>query len=140
MRTGFRRGFTLVEILIVVVILGILASIVVVMFKSTVDESAISTTHWELQKLRRHVGMFRARNDGRYPTVEEGNGTWGELVSRDYMMAPPINAWAGRSQAIVFGAGPDNAYQTDYGWIYDPATGEVWAGAFDVDDEAIPRN
>jgi type II secretory pathway pseudopilin PulG len=129
-----------VEILIVVVILGILAAVVALMFGRTVDDAAISTTHWELQKLRRHIGMYRARNDGQYPTIQEGNGTWGELVSRDYMMAPPVNAWAGRSRVVVFGAGPDNAYQTTHGWIFDSVSGEVWAGSFDSNDEAIPRN
>ena len=35
--------------------------------------------------------------------------------------------------------GPDTTHQTDYGWIFDPATGNIYAGAFDADDRPIPR-
>ncbi len=34
---------------------------------------------------------------------------------------------------------PDVAYQTTHGWIFDDATGTIWAGGFDLNDEPIPQ-
>ncbi len=136
-----RRAFTLVEILIVVLLLGILAAIVVPSFTRSTNEARIQTTYSELQKIRRHIEVYQARNGGMLPTVEADNGTWGEIVGPEYLMSPPVNAWVGGDNAkvIQFGDTPDIAFQMDYGWIYDEATGDIWAGSFDANDEAIPR-
>lgn len=130
-----RRAFTLVEILIVVVILGILAAIVVPAAVNAADSAAESATITELGKLRRAVTAYAARESS-LPDVVEGDGTWGGLVSAEYLKSPPINAWVGRANGrqIVFGAAPDGAFQEAYGWIYDPATGEIYAGGYDALD------
>lgn len=145
MRASSTRAFTLVEILIVVVILGILAAIVIPAFNSTVQDSAAITTFSELQKLRRHIGVFRARNGDNLPTVTAGDGDtgWGELVSADHFLKAPVNAWVGGANArvivVVPNAVPDAAFHTDYGWIYDPTNGEVFAAGFDSEDDPLPR-
>ncbi len=140
-RTDAIQGFTLVEILIVVVILGILAAIVIPQFTDTVSNAASTTTYSELQKLRRHIGVYQARHSQQLPAVTAGNGTWGQLVGPEHFLAPPVNAWVGgvNSRMIVLGNGPDTGYQTAYGWIFDPATGDVWAGGFDINDHPFPR-
>lgn len=141
MRRHRISAFTLVEILIVVVILGVLAAIATAQFTNVVSESAHTATYSELQKLRRHIGVFQARHEGRLPAVTEGDGTWGELVSRDHFLSAPVNAWIGgiNSHVIVLGAGPDTAYHGDYGWIYDDVSGNVWAAGFDGEDNPLPR-
>jgi general secretion pathway protein G len=141
---SFRRGvraFTLIEILIVVVILGILAAIVVPQISRATEEAASTATYNELQKIRRHIEVYRIRHNGNYPSVAAGDGTWGEIIGPDHLMSPPTNAWVGgaTSRVIVFGTAPDGAYQTAHGWIYDPATGAVWAGSFDALDQPISR-
>jgi general secretion pathway protein G len=137
-----RRAFTLVEILIVVMILGILAAIIVPSFTRATTEARIQTTYSELQKIRRHIEVFQARNAGSLPNVAEDDGTWGEIVGAEYLMSAPTNAWVGgaNSKRIHFGAIADTAFQSDYGWIYDSTTGNIWAGSFDANDEAIPRD
>ncbi|MBX3405087.1 MAG: prepilin-type N-terminal cleavage/methylation domain-containing protein [Phycisphaeraceae bacterium] len=143
MRSPTTRAFTLVEILIVVVILGILAAIVIPAFNSTVGDSAATTTYSELQKLRRHVGVYKARHADALPNVVAGDGSWGELVSADHFLAPPVNAWVGgaNSRVIVVmpNAVPDAAYHTAYGWIYDPVNGDIFAAGFDSNDNPLPR-
>lgn len=138
------KAFTLVEILIVVVILGILAAIVTALFNTTVDDAAQQATSNELAKLRRHVEVYKIRNNQELPDVIEGDGKegWGQLVGDEHFLAPPVNAWVGGDNArvIVFGDTPDTGYHRDYGWIYDPTTGFVRAGGFDEDDKPFPRN
>ena len=139
-RTG---GFTLVEILIVVVILGILAGIVVPQYLNSTEDAAKKTALHEMQRLRKAVEVYLIRHANQLPDVEEGDQTWGGLITAgDYLKSAPLNPWVGGPNAglIKFGDTPDNAYQTDYGWIYDDETGELWAGSFDADDNPLPKD
>lgn len=137
-----RRAFTLVEILIVVVILGILAAIIVPQFANATQESTEVSTRHELEKLRRALGVFQARHANALPPVVEGDGTWADLIAdREYLSEAPSNAYIGGANAkyIIIANTPDVAYQENYGWIFDDATGDIWAGSFDADDNPIPR-
>jgi len=136
-------AFTLVEILIVVVILGILASIVVPQFASATQEASKTATFDQLQRLRRSLAIYYATNNSRYPTIEEGEGTWGEFIvpGSSYMREPAVNHYVGgpNKKVIVFGTGPDAGYQATHGWIYDPGTGGLWAGSHDAEDRPYPQ-
>ena len=143
MRSFSVRAFTLVEILIVVVLLGILAAIVDPLFSQSSNEARAQTTYSELEKIRRHIEVYQARNSGAFPTIQEDNGTWGEIVgpTSEYLKSAPVNAWVGGSNAKVihFAETPDESFHTDYGWIYNATTGEIWAGGFDANDKPLPR-
>lgn len=137
-----RAAFTLVEILIVVVILALLAAIVVPQMVGAQEESQVNSTLYDLGKIRRHIVVYRSREDA-FPTIEEGDGTWGEIVgdTTSYLMSPPVNAYVGGAnrRVIALGDTPDAAYQTNHAWIFDAATGRVWAGGFDDQDVPLPR-
>jgi len=93
---GRRRGFTLIEILIVVVILGILAAIVIPQFSSASNEAAVSSVRSQLQTLRSQVELFRVQNNG-YPVdgaifsnaTAEQQGGFATLVSDGYLQRLP---------------------------------------------------
>lgn len=143
MQSRRQRAFTLVEILIVVVILGVLAAIVVPQFSTATEEASATATASQLRKLRDVLAVYQVRNGWALPNITEGSATWGELVtSGDYLRRPPVNRWVGpdSGRIIVFGAAPDAGYQAAYGWIYDPATGSIWAAGFDGEDNPYPKN
>lgn len=138
-----RNGFTLVEILIVVVILGLLAAIVVPSFMDAVRTASIGTTQSELHKLRRAVEVFQVRNENLLPNISAGDGTWGDLIAGtgEYLKEAPVNPYVGgiNQQQIIIAGTPDAAFQTAHGWVYNDATGEIWAGGFDLNDDPLPR-
>ena len=143
MRTQHRSyAFTLVEILIVVVILGILSAMVVPQFTNATSEAQRNATRDQVIKIRRALDVYYVRHN-QYPTVTAGVGTWGEIaaIGTTYLRQTPMNQWIGGPNAarIILGTGPDTSFQSSYGWIYDPATGQAWAGSFDADDQALPR-
>lgn len=139
----FRAGFTLVEILIVVVILGILAAIIVPSFATVRDQASVGTTQSELEKVRRAVEVYQVRNENSLPDVTAGDGTWGLLIegTGEYLKDAPVNPYVGgaNGKTIVIATSPDASYQSTHAWIYDSTTGDVWAGGFDADDEPLPR-
>ena len=70
-----RRGFTLVEILIVVVILGILASIMVPSLSNASSAARESTLHEDLRYLRTQVGCFKYQHREVPPGYPSGDLT-----------------------------------------------------------------
>lgn len=138
---GTRRGaFTLIEILIVVLILGILAAIVLGASWNVTKDAQQGVTGSELKKLRRHLEAYNIVHRG-YPNVTAGDGTWGAIIGPEFLLSPPVNSWvsSNNGKKIVIRNSPDTTYQADYGWIFDPATGQVWAGGFDANDVPFPK-
>lgn len=76
-RTNIKRGFTLVEILIVVIILGILAAIVIPQFSNASEDARKNSATSLIQTVRSAVELYRLEHAGRYPTGDgEIDGTW----------------------------------------------------------------
>lgn len=63
-----RKAFTLVEILIVVMILGILAAIVVPQFTEASDDARLSALTTDLSTVRSQLQMYRVHHNGKFPT------------------------------------------------------------------------
>jgi prepilin-type N-terminal cleavage/methylation domain-containing protein len=141
MTSTLRRGFTLIEVLIVVVILSILASVVIASVWRVTQDSEQIVTRSELAKVRRHVEAYRVWARGSLPQITEGVGTWGQLISPEFMTGAPLNTWVGltNGRRIIFGTGPDTIFTGQYGWVYNPATGEVWAAGLDLAGNALPK-
>jgi prepilin-type N-terminal cleavage/methylation domain-containing protein len=123
MRTRVRRAFTLIEILIVVVILGILAAIVVPQFTNASQDAQISNVETQLQTIRSQIELYRVRNNGAYP-ASFASGTWTDLVSPDYLRSDPVNPRT-NSKTIGTADGPT------VGWVWDATAHEMKAAYFD---------
>ena len=66
-----RKGFTMVELMAVLIILGLLAAVVVRNFVGQTDRARVTTTKANLKLLHMAVNQFKMDN-GRFPTEEEG--------------------------------------------------------------------
>ena len=66
-----KRAFTLIEIMVVVVILGILAATIIPKFMGTTTDAKISAAKGHISELVNAVERFNVHMD-RYPTTEEG--------------------------------------------------------------------
>lgn len=65
------RGFTLIEIMVVVIIIGLLAAVIVPTVISKVDEAKVAKTKADIQALETALTEFRLDNS-KYPTSEQG--------------------------------------------------------------------
>ena len=66
-----QRGFTLLEVMVVVVILGILAALVVPKILSRPDEARAIAAKQDIASLMQALKLYRLDNQ-RYPTTEQG--------------------------------------------------------------------
>ncbi len=70
-RQRYSRGFSLIELLVVLVILGLLGGLVGPRLFDRVDLSKVDTAQTQVRMLKSAMGTFRL-DVGRYPTSEEG--------------------------------------------------------------------
>jgi len=70
-RRGPAAGFTLIEVLVVLVILGLLAGLVGPRLFGKVDASKVRTAETQVRMLKTALQTFRL-DVGRYPSTEEG--------------------------------------------------------------------
>ena len=70
-RSHAARGFTLIEIMVVIVILGVLAALVVPSVLSRTDDARNVAAKSDLAAIRQALKLYRLDNQ-RYPTTEQG--------------------------------------------------------------------
>lgn len=68
---GKQRGFTLIEVMVVVVILGILAAVVVPRVMDRPDQARITKVQNDVRALESALNLYRLDNFN-YPTTEQG--------------------------------------------------------------------
>ena len=66
-----QRGFTLIEIMVVVVIMGILAALVVPKLMGRTDDARIVAARQDIATIMQAMKLYRLDNQ-RYPTTEQG--------------------------------------------------------------------
>jgi general secretion pathway protein G len=92
-------GFTLIEIMVVVIIIGILISLVGTNIFPALEEAESTATEFQLKQMENALSMYRMKN-ARYPTSEEGLQV---LVSppggeTSYMDSIPKDSWGNEYQ------------------------------------------
>jgi len=146
------RAFTLVEILIVVVILGILAAMVVPQFANASQSAQTSSMKSSLQVIRAQIEIYHAQHNSTYPSLADLNAAWNVLTSRTdalgnvgtvdgvhtlgpYIKKMPLNPFEDSATVADTAA-------AGVGWVYDENTGRVYgvmsvAMAADLDVDTV---
>jgi general secretion pathway protein G len=93
-RSNRKSGFTLVEILIVVIILGILAAIVIPQFTNASQDARKSSLVSQLQTLRSQIELYKLQHKDTLPNLTLATG-WDLLLNKtdaDQTMPPAAGA------------------------------------------------
>ena len=139
-----KSGFTLVEILIVVVILGILAAIVIPQFTEASTEAKTSSLVSDLQTVRSQIELYKIQHNDALPgagtaTLTESLTMYtdvdgalaavqapGANVYGPYLQKIPTNQF-NNLDTILEGAATPAAADNTTGWFFNTVTGEVRA-------------
>ena len=70
-KTETRKGFTMVELMAVLIIIGLLATLVVTKVATKIDQARVTTTKANLKILHSSVNQFKM-DTGRFPSEEMG--------------------------------------------------------------------
>jgi len=147
------KGFTLVEILIVVIILGILAAIVIPQFTEASNDARVSALVSDLQTVRSQVELYKIQHLDRFPGW---NGT--TVVAADfvadltgktaidgasggtlgpYLQKFPTNPFNSSSDVAVVtqAADPNSVVAGGTGWWFNVTTGNFGCNYADYIDQ-----
>jgi general secretion pathway protein G len=120
-------GFTLIEIMVVVIIIGVLAAMIIPQFTSTTTDAKISAAKGDVSQIEAALERFNLHMD-RYPTTDEG---------LKVLVEPPASdnkKWRG---PYIKQLRPDpwgNAYQYRVPGMHHPSTFDVWSRGADSQD------
>ena len=160
-----RQGFTLVEILIVVVILGVLAAVVIPLYSSGTRDAQSVALAQDLRILQRFILMYKGQHNEIHPGYPNGDtgvnptqaafydqalkasndiGETADSGTAGYERGPylqkiPMNPINGLATIQILGAGENfpDAADNSHGWIYKAATGEFRADCMGEDAKGI---
>ena len=135
MKMRKRTGFTLVELLIVVVILAILAATIVPQFTDITGDAKTSTGLINLKILRQQIQYYKAQHDGNPPDAAMAN----LLIKTDvsgaagtefgpYLVQIPNNPFTNGNKVTATTDDPPTAASSasDRGWLYNATLGKLW--------------
>jgi prepilin-type N-terminal cleavage/methylation domain-containing protein len=153
MRSNQRRsGFTLIEVLIVVVIMAVLAATILPQFSSATKDAKDSSIKFNLHAMRSQIELYKINHLGVPPTgaldlqqlvqATDVNGVvsttgqpdtthpYGPYIQNGKVPANPYN---GTTTVTVITSGTGTPTATGAGaWIYRSTTGEIYADNTDL--------
>lgn len=135
-----RGGFTLVEVLIVVVIMAILAATIIPQFSNSANDAKTSSGKFNLHTLRSQIELYKSQHAGALPSLTlieltsatNSSGTVGATGTNfpygPYISSIPMNPITNSNTVVAApaaGAVPTTV-TAGAGWQYDTGTGKIW--------------
>lgn len=112
-----RNGFTLIEVMVVIVILGILAALIVPKVMSRPDEARIAAAKQDIASIAQALKLYKLDNM-RYPTTEQGLLA---LVKKPGTPPEPTN-WKGNGYLERL---PQDPWKHPYQYLQPGLHGEI---------------
>ena len=123
-----QRGFTLIEIMVVIAILGILAALIVPKIMSRPDEARRVAAKADIGSIMQSLNLYRLDN-GRYPTQEQGLRALVEKPTTE----PIPNNWKGGGYMDRV---PVDPWGKEYQYLNPGVHGEVDVFSYGADSKA----
>ena len=122
-----RQGFTLVELVVVIMILGILAGVAAPKFFNASDAATESSLKQTLSVVRSAIEMHAAQTNGDFPPATDAafKAALAPYL-RGTLPASPVGA---KDNTVKAGSAADDAT----GWMYDASSGAFICNSTDTD-------
>lgn len=160
-----RNGFTLVELMLVVAILGILGALVLPVYQGHASEAKVSAAKSNIHTIRAQIELYKLQHLGFPPGYVSGSGVAREYLAPQlegttaesgypsgtktssasyplgpYLLSVPENPFNGLS-GIDYIADPATLSTTatgeTYGWYYHQASGTIYLNWPDQDEDGV---
>ena len=138
------KGFTLIELMIVVAILATLAAIAIPKFTLMVEKSREGATKGNLGAIRSAASLYYGNSNGLWPTTLDSTSSYsfspylatlpGVKVTGIFINGAPSPAGTNVSYA-TYGVVPTTAGS---GWLYDSSLGHIYVNSTVQDSQALP--
>jgi general secretion pathway protein G len=126
-RRHVQRGFTLIEIMVVVVIMGVLAALVVPKLISRTGESKVAAAKVDIATIMQALKLYKLDNQ-RYPTTEQGL----QALIEKPTGGPAANGWKAGGYVEKM---PKDPWGNQYQYLAPGIKGEIDVFSYGADGQ-----